>query len=101
MRFPKGRRDMRAIRFVLAGALMLLPFAAQAGERGGDAALGALSGAVVFGPVGLVAGAIVGYTAGPAISQSWRHNRNHPRGSIRVKQPTRVAARPRSAARPE
>ena len=43
--------------------------AARADEhRGGDAALGALSGAVVFGPVGAVAGAVVGYTAGPSIA---------------------------------
>lgn len=40
-------------------------------HRGGDAALGALSGAVVFGPVGAVAGAVVGYTAGPSIARSW------------------------------
>ena len=45
--------------------------AAFAQHRGGDAALGALSGAVVLGPVGAVAGAIVGYTAGPSIAHSW------------------------------
>jgi predicted lipid-binding transport protein (Tim44 family) len=45
---------------------------ALAGEhRRGDAALGALSGAVVFGPVGALAGALVGFTAGPRIAQSW------------------------------
>jgi hypothetical protein len=33
--------------------------------------LGALSGAVVLGPVGAVAGAVIGFTAGPAISHSW------------------------------
>jgi hypothetical protein len=45
---------------------------ALAGEhRGGDAALGALSGAVVFGPVGALAGALVGFAAGPGIAQSW------------------------------
>lgn len=37
------------------------------GHRPGDAALGALSGAVVFGPIGAVAGAVVGYTAGPSM----------------------------------
>lgn len=63
---------------ILAAALML-PFAASsalAQERAGDAALGALSGAVVLGPIGAVAGAVVGYTAGPSISRSWgmRHD---------------------------
>jgi hypothetical protein len=50
--------------------LTLASSAAMAQERGGDAALGALSGAVVFGPVGAVAGAVVGYTAGPSIAHS-------------------------------
>ncbi len=40
------------------------PLGVLAQERAGDAALGALSGAVVLGPVGAVAGAVVGYTAG-------------------------------------
>ncbi len=48
-------------------------------ERAGDAVLGALSGAVVLGPVGAVAGAVVGYTAGPSISRSWRLRRSEPR----------------------
>ena len=92
---------MRLIFLALVGALTLVPIAAQADERPGDAALGALSGAVVFGPVGLVAGAVVGFAAGPAISQSWRHNRNHPRRFARsTRHPTRVAARPRAAAPP-
>jgi hypothetical protein len=57
--------------FVAAVAVSLLPVAAQAQERMGDAALGALSGAVVLGPVGAVAGALVGYTAGPNIAGAW------------------------------
>jgi hypothetical protein len=53
-------------------ALSVMSSNALAGEhRGGDAALGALSGAVVFGPVGALAGALVGFTAGPGIAQSW------------------------------
>jgi hypothetical protein len=55
-------------------SLALLPVAASAGDRGTDAALGAVSGAVVFGPVGAVAGALVGFTAGPAIGHSWGVN---------------------------
>jgi hypothetical protein len=44
---------------------------AQAQERAGSAALGAVSGAVVLGPVGAVAGAFIGYAAGPSIARSW------------------------------
>ena len=33
--------------------------------------LAALSGAVVLGPVGALAGAVIGFTAGPVISHSW------------------------------
>jgi hypothetical protein len=44
-------------------------------HRGGDAALGALSGAVVLGPIGAVAGAVIGYTAGPSIARSWGFDR--------------------------
>jgi hypothetical protein len=52
-------------------ATMLAPSGALAQERAGQAALGALSGAIVLGPVGAVAGAVIGYTAGPAIASSW------------------------------
>jgi len=61
---------------IAAIVLALTPVGALAQERAGDAALGALSGAVVLGPVGAVAGAVVGYTAGPAISHSWRAHRS-------------------------
>jgi hypothetical protein len=44
---------------------------AVAGERVTDAALGAVSGAVVLGPIGAVAGAFIGYSAGPSISRAW------------------------------
>jgi hypothetical protein len=57
-------------------ALMSSPTVAQ--ERTGDAALGALSGALVLGPVGAVAGAIVGYTAGPSIASAWGVRRSSP-----------------------
>ncbi|MFL5105192.1 MAG: hypothetical protein ACJ8DX_03745 [Xanthobacteraceae bacterium] len=55
------------------------PMAASAQERAGDAALGAVSGALVFGPVGAVAGALVGYAAGPSIARSWGLKRSEPR----------------------
>ena len=51
--------------------LACAPAGAVAQERAGDAALGAVSGAVVLGPIGAVAGAVVGYTAGPSIARSW------------------------------
>jgi hypothetical protein len=72
--------------------LLLAPSAALAQNRAGDAALGALAGAVVLGPVGAVAGAFVGYSAGPAISRSWgidgsrssRHRRQASRDGVRA-----------------
>jgi uncharacterized protein YcfJ len=66
---------------------------ARAEERIGDAALGALSGGLAFGPVGLVAGAVVGFTAGPTISRSWRANRHQPRQRAQAAKPrAQVAA---------
>jgi len=59
--------------------LTLAPVGARAQGRGTDAALGALSGAVVFGPLGAVAGALVGYTAGPSIAHSWGWRRSSSR----------------------
>jgi len=59
---------------ILAGVAMavwFVPLGVYAQERTGDAAMGALSGAVVLGPVGAVAGAVIGYTTGPEIARSW------------------------------
>ena len=56
---------------ILALGSSLISSSAMAAERTTDAALGAVSGAVVLGPIGAVAGALVGYTAGPSISHSW------------------------------
>jgi len=55
-------------------AVSLTPSGAFAQERVGDAALGGLSGALVFGPVGAVAGIVVGYAAGPGIGHSLRRS---------------------------
>ncbi len=63
-----------AIAAILSG-LVVAP--AAAGERLGDGAMGALAGAVVAGPVGLVAGGVIGYTAGPHISRGIGINRPH------------------------
>jgi hypothetical protein len=83
----EGLRMMKAI--LVALALSLCASGAMAQERSTDAALGAVSGAIVLGPIGAVAGALIGYTAGPAISRSWgvrgRHSSAH--------QPRRVATR--------
>ena len=60
----------------VALSLALMSSTAVAEERPGDAALGAVSGAVVLGPIGAVAGAVIGWTAGPSISHSWGLNRS-------------------------
>ena len=68
------------MKWKIAFSILALSIATQATadeHRGGDAALGALSGAVVLGPVGLVAGAVVGYTAGPSIAHAWGFRRGH------------------------
>jgi len=73
------------MRLFLVGALMagsLVSFEAKAQERAGDAALGAVSGAVVLGPVGAVAGALIGYTAGPSIARAWGVRRSAPRARV-------------------
>lgn len=76
----------------LITAIVLLagvPASAVAQERAGSAALGAVSGAVVLGPVGAVAGAVIGYTAGPSIARSWGVRGSR---SARHRQPSRREA---------
>ena len=71
---------------LLVGALIVLAFVsfeARAQERAGSAALGAVSGAVVLGPIGAVAGAFIGYTAGPSIARSWGIRRSASRSRAR------------------
>ena len=77
--------------YSIAALLLVLVPSSVLAQRAGDAALGAVAGAVVLGPVGAVAGAFVGYTAGPSISRSWglegsrssRHRRQTSRDSVR------------------
>ena len=65
-----GGDSMNKKLIATAIALALAPVGAQAQERVGDAALGAASG-IILGPVGIVAGAVVGYTMGPNIASAW------------------------------
>jgi hypothetical protein len=76
---------MKKFLAVAVTAMSLVPVGAHAQERAGNAALGALSGAVVLGPVGAVAGAVVGFTAGPSISRAWglRRSESRRRGSAK------------------
>ena len=83
---------MKAFLTAVAAAATLASPAAFAQERVADAALGGLSGALVLGPVGAVAGIIVGYAAGPSISRSWSASPDY-------RYPDRVAQRP-PASRP-
>ena len=75
------KRNMKKIVAAAVIAVSCMSSAALAGERVGDAALGGVSGAIVFGPVGALAGVAVGYTAGPAIARSWGLKR-HPRRTV-------------------
>jgi hypothetical protein len=50
---------------------------ASAHERIGDAAMGAAAGALVAGPIGLVAGGAIGYAEGPHISHHIFHGHHY------------------------
>jgi hypothetical protein len=71
---PPGRIQenvMNRLLVAVAIAGLFISLQAKAQERAGSAALGAVSGAVVLGPVGALAGAFIGFSAGPAIARSW------------------------------
>jgi hypothetical protein len=61
---PQSSREHRTMkRFLVVAAfagITFLPSFAKAQERLGDGAMGALAGALVGGPIGLVAGGVVG-----------------------------------------
>jgi hypothetical protein len=77
---------MRRILAAVAIAVAFLPSPARAQERVGSAALGAVSGGLILGPVGAVAGAVVGYTAGPSIARAWGlHDSPPPRPAKRAR----------------
>jgi hypothetical protein len=81
------RRTLVALA-ISSAAVALAPTLCAASERAGDAALGALAGAVVAGPVGLIGGGVIGYTAGPGIASEWglRHPRHRPPSKVRKQQ---------------
>ncbi|MGA8772591.1 MAG: hypothetical protein WCF79_15960 [Rhodomicrobium sp.] len=68
-------------------ATFVLSSGAYAGERPLDAGLGLVSGAVVFGPVGAIAGGVIGYTKGPAISHTLGLSGHHHRRQSSRKSP--------------
>ena len=90
----KRETRMKKTTASVAISLVLMSSTAMAEERPGDAALGAVSGAVVLGPIGAVAGAVIGWTAGPSISHSWGfHRGGAPRHARRDASPdARVSA---------
>src|ERR1700730_15244828 len=100
MLFELCRRKRALMKKLIAGAVIaiaLAPAGAFGQERTADAALGALSGAVVLGPLGAVAGAVVGYTAGPAIASSWgmrRSGRHYHRHDARAEKRPVILKRP-------
>jgi hypothetical protein len=74
---------------VIAGSFVSAEAIAQG--RAGDAAIGAVSGAVVLGPVGAVAGAVIGFTAGPSIANAWGVRRSDSRSRTRPATQTSLA----------
>ncbi len=81
---------MRKIVVAAVFGVLCIPSGVLANERVGDAALGALSGAVVLGPIGAAAGGVIGFTAGPSIAGSWGVRRSEPRRSAKLSPTTKT-----------
>ena len=62
---------------IVTSAITLAPITAIAQDRGSDAAMGAVSGLMVAGPVGAVVGGVVGYTEGPTIAHGMGLRHRH------------------------
>jgi len=60
----------------IAAGIAFAPTAALA-DRAVNTGLGAGAGLLVFGPLGAVAGAAVGYSAGHGIARSWGLSGHH------------------------
>src|SRR6185437_6390604 len=92
------RTAMKKLLVAAAIAGSLFSYEANAQERAGSAALGAVSGAIVLGPIGAVAGAFIGYSAGPAIAHSWGiGHAGSPSRARRVAQSAPTAPQPAAA----
>ena len=74
---------MKLAKSMLVAAVAIIPMTAGAQERAGNAAIWAVAGAVVFGPIGALAGAAVGYTAGQGIARDWGLRRWRPAHRVR------------------
>ncbi len=73
-----GKKSLVAgLGLALAFGLSLTGSSARADSRVVDGVLGAGAGALVAGPVGLVAGGVIGYSAGPHISCGLRGGCRH------------------------
>src|ERR1700730_10079416 len=95
-----GHKEI-AMKKMLVDALIagsFISFEARPQNRAGDAAIGAVSGAVVLGPVGAVAGAVIGYTAGPSIAHSWGVGRSASRSRARRAPQSNSGTRQQAAA---
>jgi hypothetical protein len=90
---------MKKLLVAVAIAGSFFSFEASAQERAGSAALGAVSGAIVLGPVGAVAGAFIGYSAGPAIAHSWGAGRSASRSRARREAQAAPVAQQQTAAK--
>ncbi len=55
--------------FLCAFAVVLIPISVRAQERAVDGAGGALAGVLVAGPIGALAGGIIGVVSGPDIAR--------------------------------
>lgn len=62
---------------LVTAVIALAPVAASAQDRPADAAMGAASGLLVAGPVGAVAGGVIGYSEGPNIAHGMGLHRRH------------------------
>lgn len=70
----------------IVAVLLASPAMADDVDRAVEGVLGGAAGGLLLGPIGLVAGAVTGYTAGPAISHSWGLDRKVSSGSKRRSQ---------------
>ena len=92
------------MKIIATGLLITIAVSAScsqplADERLGDAAIGALSGAVVLGPVGAAAGAVVGYTMGPSIARSLGIKKSKPRRRARTAKASKASLKRAAAPR--